>query len=180
MAKCLLKVWAAELTGGIMAEKEPLTLTPAERRAALVRKVLKEAAKRIPGLKAPHKPTARRLSGHRTVPKKFIQGIILAVDAIDELRSLGKFDVEEARAALEFQAAFRPVADQLALMLSSLNYTIDSRIAPVAAKALQTYTVAKALDRDGGTRDLTSRLRTLKRDLGRKGPRKKKKATTPG
>jgi hypothetical protein len=164
-----------------MAEKETPTLTKPERRAALVRKVLNQAAKRIPGLKAPHKPTARRLTGHRTVPKKFIQGIIFAVDASHQLRAISNFDVDEARAALEFQAAFRPVADQLALMLSSINYTIDSRMAPVAASALRTYTIAKALARDGGKNsDLTQGLRALKRDLGRKGPRKKKKAKTPG
>jgi hypothetical protein len=165
-----------------MAERETSGLTHAERRAALVRKILKEAAKRIPGLKAPHKPTARKLTGHRTVPKKFIQGIIFAADANQQLRAISKFDVDEARAALEFQAAFRPVADQLALILASVNYTIDSRMAPVAAGALRTYTVAKALARDGGKNsDLTQQgLRALKRDLGRIGPGKKKKATTRG
>src|SRR4051812_6496963 len=162
-----------------MAERGTPTVTQSERTATLVRKVLKEAAKRIPGLKAPHAPTARRLSGHRTVPKKFIEGIISAVDAIGELRATGKFDVNEARAALQFEAAYRPIANQLALMLSSLNYTIDSRVASVAADALQTYTVAKGLARDGRNRDLTTRLRRLKLDLGRKGPRKKKKVTTP-
>jgi hypothetical protein len=163
-----------------MAEKETSAPTHADRRAALVRKVLKEAAKRIPGLKAPHKPTARKLTGHRTVPKKFIQGIIFAVDANHQLRAISRFDVDEARAALEFQAAFRPVADELALMLSSINYTIDSRMAPVAASALRTYTLAKGMARDGRKNsDLTQGLSALKRDLGRKGPRKKKKATTP-
>jgi hypothetical protein len=147
----------------------------------VVRKILKEAAKRIPGLKAPHKPTARRLTGHRTVPKKFIQGIIFSADTNQQLRAISKFDVDEARAALEFQAAFRPVADQLALMLASINYTIDSRMAPVASSALRTYTIAKAMARDGGKNsDLTHSLSALKRDLGRKGPRKKKKTRTPG
>jgi len=162
-----------------MTEKSTPTVTQSERHAALVRKVLKEAAKRIPGLKAPHAATARRLSGHRTVPKKFIRGIMSAVDAVEELRVLGKFDVDSARAAFQFEAAFRPVADQLAMILASLNYTIDSRIASVAADALQSYTLAKGLARDGRNRDLTTRLRNLKRDLGRKGPRKKKKPTTP-
>ena len=106
-----------------MAERRTPTVTQSERRATLVSTVLKEAARRIPGLTAPHTPTARRLSGHRTVPKKFIQGIMSAVDAVDELRATGKFDVDEARAALQFEAAFRPIAIQLALMLSSLTYT---------------------------------------------------------
>jgi len=161
-----------------MAEKETSAPTQAERRAALVRKVLKEAAKRIPGLKAPHKPTARTLTGHRTVPKKFINGIIFAVAANQQLRAISKFDVDEARAALEFQAAFRPIADQLALMLASINYTIDLRMAPVASSALRTYTIAKGMAR-GGHNDLTQGLRALQRDLGRKGPGKKKKAKSP-
>jgi len=163
-----------------MAEKRTPTVTRSERQAALVGKVLITATKRIPGLQAPHAPTARRLSGHRTVPKTFIRGIMSAVDAVDELRVLGKFDVDEAQAALQFEAAFRPIARQLALMLSSLNYTIDSRLAKVAADALQTYTIAKGLARDGRNRQLTTRLRRLKADLGRKGPRKKKQSTTPG
>jgi len=163
-----------------MAERATPTVTQSERHAALVRKVLKEAVKRIPGLKAPHAATARRLSGHRTVPKKFIRGMMSAVDAIEELRILGKFDVNAAHAAFQFEAAFRPIADQLAFILASLNYTIDSRIAAVAADALQSYTLAKGLARDGRNRNLTTRLSALKRDLGRKGPRKKKKATTPG
>jgi hypothetical protein len=161
-----------------MAGRETSGLTQAERRAVVVRKILKEAAKRIPGLKAPHKPTARKLTGHRTVPKKFIQGIIFAADMSEQLRAISKFDVDGARAALEFQAAFRPVADQLALILASVNYTIDLHMAPVAAGALRTYTIAKAMARDGGRNsDLTQGLHALKRDLGRKGPRKKKKAT---
>jgi hypothetical protein len=163
-----------------MAERRTPTVTQSERRAALVAKVLNQAAKRIPGLQAPHAPTARRLSGHRTVPKKFIQGIMSAVDAVDELQATGKFDVDEARAALQFGAAFRPIVSQLAQMLSSLTYTIDSRVASVAADALQTYTVAKGLARDGRNRGLITRLRRLKADLGSKGPRKKKTTMTPG
>ena len=165
-----------------MAGRRTPTVTESERRAELVSTALKEAANRIPGLKAPHAPTARRLSGHRTVPKKFIQGIMSAVDAVDELRATGKFDVDEALAALQFEAAFRPIVSQLALMLSSLTYTIDSRVASVAGDALQTYTVAKGLARDGRNHELTTRLRRLKADLGRKGPKKKSAArgsTTP-
>ena len=157
-----------------MVAKASPTITEAERRAARVRKIIDAAANSIPGLKAPHAATARRISGHRTVPKKFIRSTMAAVDAIEELRNVSKFDPAEAQAALQFEAAFRAVVDQLAILQASLTYTIDLRLAPVAAKALQTYAIAKGLARDGRNRLFVTRLRRLKVDLGRKGPRKKK------
>jgi hypothetical protein len=150
------------------------TITQAERAAARVRVILNAAAQRVPGLKAPHAKTSRRISGHRTVPRKFIRTTIAATGAMEELRITGTFDPAEAEAALQFESAFRPIVDQLAALLASLTYTIDMRVAAVAAKALQTYAIAKGLARDGRNQQLQVRLRHLKRDLGRKGPRTKK------
>ena len=161
-----------------MGEKPNPALTKSEIQAALVRKVLREAAKRIPGLKAPNKPLARSLTAHRTVPKKFLLGIVFAVEMSERLRAISEFDVDDARDALEFQAAFRPVANQLALMLASINYTIDLRMAPVAAGALRTYTIAKALARERGDTDVAQGLSALKRDLGRKRTKKKRTMKT--
>ncbi|SRR5258706_359422 len=158
-----------------MADRAIPTITRAERKAAIVKKVLDAAAARIPGLKAPHKETSRRMRGHRTVPRKFIRSMISAVDAVEELRVMDTFDVDDAKAALQFEVAFRPVVDQIAILLASLSYTIDLRISPIAKQALRTYVVAKGLARDETNRALTVRLRFLKRDLGRKGPGKKKK-----
>ncbi len=155
------------------AGAEP-TITNAERAAARVRVILNAAALRVPGLKAPHAKTSKRISGHRTVPRKFIRTTIAATDALEELRNTGTFDPDEAQAALQFESAFRPIVDQLAALLASLTYTIDMRVAAVAGKALQTYAIAKGLARDGRNQQLQVRLRHLKRDLGRKGPRKKK------
>jgi len=157
-----------------MAAKTKPAITRAERSAAVVKKILRLAAERVPELKAPHAQTSRRISGHRTVPKKFIRSVMAAVDDIEELRRVSKFDSAEAEAALQFEAAFRPVVDQVATLLASLTYTIDMRVAAVAQKALQTYAIGKGLARDGRNRQLVVRLRRLKTDLGRKGPRKKK------
>lgn len=157
-----------------MPDRARPAVTEAERRAAAVKKVLEVAASRIPGLKAPHGQTSRRISGHRTVPRKFIRSMIAAVDNVDELREVSKFDTDDAMAALQFEAAFRPVVDQVAMLLASLTYTIDARMASVSEKALQSYAIAKGLARDGRNRTLVTRVRILKRDLGRKGPGKKK------
>jgi len=157
-----------------MAAKGKPTVTQAERRAATVKRILKIAAEHVPELKAPHEPTSRRIRGHRTVPKKFIRSVMAAVDSIEELRRVSKFDTAEAEAALQFEAAFRPVVDQVAILLSSLTYTIDVRLAGVAEKALRAYDIGKGLARDGRNRTLIIRLRRLKADLGRKGPKKNK------
>jgi hypothetical protein len=158
-----------------MADRFIPTVTHAERRAAVVAKVLDRAAARIPGLMAPHKETARHMRGHRTVPRTFIRTMIAAVDDVEVLQTANTFDVDEAEAALQFEAAFRPLIDKIALLLASLIYTIDLRISPVATKALRTYALARILTRNGRNRALISHLRFLKRDLGRKGPRKKRK-----
>jgi hypothetical protein len=151
------------------------TVTNAERAAADVKKSLDATTAAIPGLMRPHPATSRSIRGHRTVPRDFIRSMINVVDRFELLQTTGSFDTQEAAAALEFGAAFRPVVDDVARLLANLTYTIDAKLAAVAAKALQTYAVAKGIARDPRNRTLTIPLRQLQRDLGRKGPRKKKK-----
>jgi hypothetical protein len=152
-----------------------VTVTNAERAAANVKTSLDATTAAIPGLMRPHPATSRSIRGHRTVPRDFIRSMINVVDQLEVLQTAGTFDTKEAAAALQFAAAFRPVADDVAALLANLNYTIDAKLAAVAAKALQTYAVAKGFARDPRNRKLTILLRQLQRDLGRKGPRKKKK-----
>jgi hypothetical protein len=154
-------------------------LSRVEQRARIVKQALKAAADRVPGLKAPHAKTARQISGHRTVPRKFVQSLSAVVDRTEDLRDLSKFDTSEARAVLQFEEAFRSVIDQVAILLASLTYTVDLRYAPIAEKALRTYAIAKGLARDSRRGTLESDLRRLKADLGRKGPKKKKKTPAP-
>jgi hypothetical protein len=149
------------------------TVTSAEQRAEVVKEALDDAARRIPGLKAPHAATRRRISGHRTVPKKFIRSMMAVVDSHTGLRGAGRFDSAEAQDALQFEAAFRSVRDQIANLLASLTYTMELRVALVAEKAMNSYAIAKGLALDDLT--LTRLVARLRRDLGRKGPRKKRK-----
>jgi hypothetical protein len=150
------------------------TVTNAERAAANVKKSLDATSAAIPGLMRPHPATSRSIRGHRTVPRDFIRSMIDVVDQLEVLQNAGTFDTEEAAAALQFEAAFRPVADDVARLLANLTYTIDAKLAAVAAKALQTYAIAKGYARGPQKRTMLILLRQLQRDLGRKGPRKKK------
>lgn len=151
-----------------------VTVTNAERSAATVKKSLDATTEAIPGLMRPHPATSRSIRGHRTVPRDFIRSMINVVEQQEVLQAGGTFDTKEATAALQFEAAFRPVADDVARLLANLTYTIDAKLAAVAAKALQTYSIAKVYARGHRNRTLIIHLRQLQRDLGRKGPRKKK------
>src|SRR5258708_24693889 len=75
------------------------TVTEAERAAAMVKMILRQAAKRVPGLKAPHSTTSKRIRGHRTVPKAFIRSMIGAWYDLEELQTMSAFHPEEAQTA---------------------------------------------------------------------------------
>jgi len=158
----------------VMAEVIPFTIpetpsiTDMERVAAQVRAAVDAVAELVPRLERPHPLTRNRLRAHRTVPREFITSIIAAVEAIEELRLVRKFDVDDARDTLQFIDAFRPIADQLAALTAALKFTIESRKARVVAAALQTYEIARALSRDEGeTSPASSHVAILKRDLRR-------------
>ena len=158
----------------MLKTKPTTTVTDSDRAAVNVRLALAAVEAAIPGLQAPHPSTSRRIRGHRTVPRVFISSMIAAVEASELLQRVQMFDTDEALAALQFEAAFRSVVNDVTLLLRSLTYTIDARLAGVASKALQTYDIAKALARDPRNTDLVTHIGNLKRDLGRKGPRKKR------
>jgi len=144
------------------------TITTAERLANEIADAIEAIAARIPQLEAPHPSTATSVRGARTVSREFIVSMIAAVEATPALQTVGTFDTEEARATLQFIDAFRPIADRLAALLASINYTMASRRAKVAAAAMTTYAVAKGLARDAESAPLAAHLETLRRDLGRR------------
>jgi len=132
-----------------------------------IAEAIEAIAARIPQLEAPHPSTAPGVRGARTVSREFIVSMITAVEATPELQSVGTFDTQKARATLQFIDAFRPIADRLAALLASVNYTMASRRAKVAAPAMTTYAVAKGLARDSSSAPLAAHLDTLRRNLGR-------------
>jgi hypothetical protein len=165
-----------------MAEVIPFTLpetptiTEMDRLAEQVRAAVEALSALIPRLELPHPSTRDRIRAHRTVPREFIVSAIAAVEEIEELRLVRKFDLDDARETLQFIDAFRPIADQLAALTSALKFTIESRKARVVAAALQTYDIARALSRDEEVSVLTAHVGCLKRDL-RRGKRTRAHAT---
>lgn len=146
---------------------ETATITEMDRIAQQVRTAVEAVSALIPRLERPHPSTRDRLRAHRTVPREFIASMIAAVEQLEELRVVRKFDVDDARETLQFIDAFRPIADQLAALTDALRFTLESRKARVVAAGLQTYEIARALARDEGESHLTAHVEILKRDLRR-------------
>lgn len=143
------------------------TETAAERLAAEMMEAIDAFAARIANLESPHPSTAAKVRGARTVPRPFITSLIAVMEAMPDLQAVGTFDTQEARATLQFNDAFRKVADRLAALTKSLNYTMEARLARVTKAAMITYTVAKGLGRKHDDPALPTYLATLRRDLGR-------------
>lgn len=124
------------------------TVTAAERLASEIADAIDAIAARIPRFEAPHPSTAAGVRGARTVSRDFLLSMIAAVDGRPELQSIAALDAEEARAALQssMPSARSPTA-WLAL-LASATYTMASRKGKIAAAALTTYAIAKAVARD--------------------------------
>jgi len=146
---------------------EAPTVTEMDRIAEGVRAAVNAIAELIPQLERPHPSTSNRIRAHRTVPREFIISMIAAVEQVEELQTVRKFDVDDARETLQFIDAFRPIADQLAALTAALRFTIESRKARVVAAGLQTYDIARALARDEESSPLTAHVSILKRDLRR-------------
>lgn len=143
------------------------TVTEMDRIAEQVRTAVEAVSALIPKLERPHRSTRTRDRAHRTVPRDFIVSMIAAVEQLEELQAVRKFDVDDARETLQFIDAFRPVADQLATLTAALRFTLESRKARVVAAGLQTYDIARGLARDEEMTPLTAHVDNLKRDLRR-------------
>lgn len=120
-------------------------------------------------LETPHPSTRSRVRGGRTVPREFVVALLAAVESMPEMRMFGTFDPVEAREVLENQDAYRQVAGRTHRLLASINYTIESRWARVAAAATLTFSVARIRAKNPGQAKLAAVVENLRKLLGRKG-----------
>jgi len=153
------------------------TLTEQQRIANEVRAELNALAARIPRLEQPHSATASWVRAYRTVTTESITRLIALVEQFDVFRNLGTFDVAEARDTLQFNEAFKPIADRVAALLAALNYTMEARKARVVAAGLRTYGVAKELARDNKSMGLRFALDALQTEMRRSRSRRRKDPT---
>ena len=152
---------------------------PAEQLAADVAKVMDLIAEHLK-LETPHPSTARRVRGARTVPREFVVSMIAAAERRPDFPFLGEFDSAEARSVLESTDAHRMLAQRTAMLLASLNYTIEARWAKVVASAMYAFSQASIVAAEPEQAELAAEIENLRRQLGRKGQRRKKAAEKTG
>lgn len=164
-----------------------LTITYYRQLAAHFLQVIDEIAVIIPRLQetVPQRisATPKPASGHRNIPLAFLGTTVDSVEKHPELQALNKLDVNRGRDTLQLIEAFRMIQDRAAAFVRDLEQVIDLRRSSLVLEALDTYAAARILARDNSNVVLSESVASMKRDLGRRSPRKKKTAppspTTP-
>ncbi len=153
----------------------PHQLTPFDEIAAQVIAGITEAVSVIPAFEPRHPENERFIARYQTFSSEMIRSSIAAAEATPEFNIAGKLDVEQARAALQYEDAFRPVIDKVEQLLINLKFTSAMRKSRIVAGALQTYQIAKGIGRDPGSAAVAAHAQIVKRDLRRPGGPKKVK-----
>lgn len=164
-------------TGIVPSESAAPALIEAEELAVHVVRALDVIAERM-ALETPHPATARRVRSARTVSREFVAAMTSAVDALPELQRLRTFDSDEAREVLQGRDSMQAVADRIAMLMASVNYTIEARWARIAGAALDTFRLASAMADVSDNPELAAHVAVLRRHLGRRNGTKTKKSRT--
>jgi hypothetical protein len=155
------------------ASPQTPTVTHYQQVAANLNKAIYEMLALMPNFVESHPATKGVVRSQRSVSNDFIISAIAAVEQNPEIDGLHDFDVAEARDVLQFSEAFRPMKDKLNAAALNVEFSIDFRRANVVEPALQVYAVTKGLARNPARTSAAAHAANLKRDLGRKGGRKK-------
>jgi hypothetical protein len=102
----------------------------------------------IPGYRAPVSANEMRaLVRLANLPPEFIEELAVAVEASPDLQRMDRLRPEDARDARDFDRFCAIVADELEIIARGIRYAGRSRLASVGGLALQTFAVAKSLNR---------------------------------
>ncbi len=156
------------------------TITHYQQIAENLAKAIDDMLALIPTFVEAHPDTTVFVNRHQNVPLQFIATAVAAVEANPELQG-GTFDATEARDALQFIDAFRPMADRMYAAAKNLTFSINSRKANAGNGALEVYAIAKRVALNPLSTTVASHVGNLRRDLGKAGKGGRKKVTpTPG
>jgi len=150
-------------------------LTAFEQLAARIVDGINELETLLPEIELPLPRYKRSVRGARTVSIDFIESMIAATDGSQPLQALGALDTWDARAMLQFRAAFRPVALRAIAFGNQINYGIEAWKARVARRSLIAYGMLKQIAGPGSLNEGSSRVATLRHRLGRKNGAKKRR-----
>ena len=146
------------------------TITSAALLAAEIFEAIEGIIARIGRLESAHPMTAPFVRGGRTVSDDAIISMIAAVQQEPVLAQLGTFDVDDARAMMQFNESFRHVLDRINALASSVSFTMEAWKARIVFDLFRTYDIMKGLARHPDHADLGAHVEILRREIGRKGP----------
>jgi hypothetical protein len=157
------------------------TMTQHDEVAGLVVTTVNEVVAKIPFMLTPNPAARTFLRSHKNVPPAFIETIADEVSAHQQIHALQTIDVDAARHAVQYAAAFSRVARLFTDLGRAMQFSIDSMVANIAADALDAYAVLKALAETAGNEDLMEPVVKLRKKLGRVPvkPRVKKEEEPP-
>ena len=156
-----------------------LTITFYMQLAAHISTLLDEVLAELPKLKPAQIHSPSFIHGHLNISRVFLGSTIAAFEQLQELQAIGKFDPFEARDTLQLIEAFRPLRDKVKVFEMELANVLNARQAALAAAALDQYALVKGFARDPNNAPAAACFATLRRDLGRSGPKRKKNDSAP-
>jgi len=123
---------------------------------------------------------AKFVDTHVGFPFKIVTTAIGAMERSPELHGVKGFTPEEARDAMQIIGAFDGVADYADSFAANLRFTTRWMRAQLTSGSLQVYSMAKTLRRAPEAAEMIAHVDNIKRDLNRKGGRRKKQDEQPG
>jgi len=130
----------------------------------------------IPGFVPRHPENERFVRKYRRFNRDVITTAIAAVEANPELEAAKKFNLDRARAAVQYGTAYKPAIDLAKNLWEDMQFTHDYVTALAIQDSLQIYANAKAFGRDPASAQVAAHANNMKRDLQRPGTSSKKKA----
>jgi hypothetical protein len=153
----------------------PDTVTAYDDSATQFLAALKAAAAIIPAFEPKHPDTVKFVKKYSAFSDNLITSAIAAVEDSPELVATKKFDLQRAKATVQFMAAYRSPIDAVYELASNMKFTFEAWRAVAIADALQTYAIAKGIGRDPSSANVAAHAANMKRDLRRTPLKKKKK-----
>jgi len=145
----------------------PAVPTAFDQMAAQASAKLLEVAAIIPAFEPRRSETTQFVKKYSSFSNEAIRSMIAAIDAHPIVNGSNTFNVEKARATLQYLDAFRPFVDQAGEFEANLRFSYLLTKAEAVAEVLVTYQMMKGLGRSPAAAGVDAHAKIIKRDLRR-------------
>jgi hypothetical protein len=130
----------------------------------------------VPKLAPKERKSKAFIRTHIGISEKFVYTTVHGIEQTPALEQMNQMNIAAAYGTRQLLSAFRPVVSRLANVVEEMQLLLDTRQANAAAEALRVYAIVKALLHRSSDIPLYSIYKFMKRDLGRRGRPRKKRA----